>query len=153
MRFVGEIGVLGWLKIPETQAIESSLLNEWEIKFFPIFHNSIHRCSKPWARNSSSVRRNQLSILTPEDPSGMVGIRSLTQCQISWPTSMAARSGIPARLALEWYLAVLQTAQLESQDGSGSRTIMLPSTLLCWRRCNAPCCSKPRRRACFQIQK
>ena len=49
--------------IPETQAIESSLLNEWEIKFFPIFHNYIHRCSKPWARNSSSVRRNQLQHL------------------------------------------------------------------------------------------
>jgi hypothetical protein len=59
-------------QIPETQAIESSLLNEWETKFFPIFHNYIHRCSKPWARNSSSVRRNQLSILAPEDPSGMV---------------------------------------------------------------------------------
>ena len=42
--------------IPETQAIESSLLNEREIKFFPIFHNYIHRCSKPWARNSSSAR-------------------------------------------------------------------------------------------------
>jgi len=25
-----------------------------------------------------------------------------TQCQISWPTSMAALSGIPARLVLEW---------------------------------------------------
>src|ERR1700693_4193719 len=50
-------------QIPETQAIESSLLNEWEIKFFPIFHNYIHRCSKPWARNSSSVRRNQLQHL------------------------------------------------------------------------------------------
>ena len=66
-------------QIPETQAVESSLLNEWEIKFFPIFHNYIHRCSKPWARNSSSVRRNQVSILTPEDPSGMVGTRSPTQ--------------------------------------------------------------------------
>jgi ribonuclease HI len=59
-------------QIPETQAIESSLLNEWEIKFFPIFHNSIHRCSKRWARNSSSVRQesgqHQVSILTPEDP-------------------------------------------------------------------------------------
>jgi hypothetical protein len=69
--------------IAETQAIESSLLNEWEIKFFPIFHNYIHRCSQPWARNSSSVRRNLVSILTPDDPSGMVGIGSLTQCQIS----------------------------------------------------------------------
>src|SRR6266481_3471315 len=137
----------------ETQAIESSLLNEWVIKFFPIFHNYIHKCSKPWARNSSSVRRNQLSILTPEDPSGMVDTRSPTQCQISWPTSMAALSGIPARLALEWSLAALRTAQLESQDGSASRTIMSPNTLLCLRRCNAPCCSKPRRCACFQIQK
>jgi ribonuclease HI len=63
---------------PETQALESWLLNEWEIKFFPIFHNSIHRCSKPWARNSSRVRGNRVSILTPEDPSGMVAIRSAT---------------------------------------------------------------------------
>jgi ribonuclease HI len=59
-------------QIPETQATESSLLNEWEIEFFPIFHNSIHRCSKRWARNSSSVRQesgqHQVSILTPEDP-------------------------------------------------------------------------------------
>ena len=86
-------------QIPETQAIESSLLNEWEIKFSPLFHNYIHRCSKRWAGNSIRLRRNQVSILTPQDPSGMVAIR-LTQCQISWPTSMAARSGIPARLQM-----------------------------------------------------
>jgi hypothetical protein len=33
---------------PETQPIESLLLNEWEIKFFPVFHRNIHRCSIPW---------------------------------------------------------------------------------------------------------
>ena len=33
---------------PETQPIESLLLNEWEIKFFPFFHRNIHRCSKAW---------------------------------------------------------------------------------------------------------
>jgi hypothetical protein len=41
---------------PETQAIESSLLNEWEIKFFPIFHSHIHSRSKAWARTTSRVR-------------------------------------------------------------------------------------------------
>jgi hypothetical protein len=30
---------------PETQPIESWLLNEWEINFFPAFHRNIHRCS------------------------------------------------------------------------------------------------------------
>ncbi len=30
------------------------------------------------------------------------GYQLTTQCQISWPTSMAALSGIRARLALEW---------------------------------------------------
>jgi len=43
----------------------------------------------------------ETSILTPEDTSGMVGT-STTQCQISWPTSMAAPSGIRDRLVLEW---------------------------------------------------
>jgi hypothetical protein len=33
---------------PETQPIESLLLNEWEIKFFPFFHKSIRRSSKAW---------------------------------------------------------------------------------------------------------
>jgi len=30
----------------ETQLIESQLLNEWEIKFFPLFHSYIHRYAK-----------------------------------------------------------------------------------------------------------
>jgi hypothetical protein len=45
---------------------------------------------------------NQASILTPEDKSSIVGTGSPTQCQISWPTSMAALSGIRAGLVLEW---------------------------------------------------
>jgi len=33
---------------PETQPIESLLLNEWQVKVFPFFHKSIHRSSKAW---------------------------------------------------------------------------------------------------------
>jgi len=33
---------------PETQPIESLLLNEWQIEVFPFFHKSIHRSSKAW---------------------------------------------------------------------------------------------------------
>jgi ribonuclease HI len=76
MPFFGANGPLRWLKFQKRKPLNRRSLNEWEIKFFPIFHNSIHRCSKRWARNSCSLRRNQVSILTPEDPSGMVGIRS-----------------------------------------------------------------------------
>src|SRR5216684_8674135 len=50
----------------KTQPIESLLLSEWEIKFFPFSHRSIHRSSKAWA-TTRSVRRNQVRILTPED--------------------------------------------------------------------------------------
>ncbi len=60
---------------PETQPIESLSLNEWEIKFFPFLHRNIHRCSKAQA-TARSVRRNQASILTRDDTSGMVGTRS-----------------------------------------------------------------------------
>jgi len=81
---------------PETQTIESLLLNEWQIKFFPFFHSYIHRCSKAWA-TTRSVWRDYVNILTPENTSGIVVTNSLPQCQISWPTSMAALSGIPAR--------------------------------------------------------
>src|ERR1700704_4251700 len=41
---------------PETQAVESLLLNECEIKFFLFFHSHMHRSSKAWARTTSSVR-------------------------------------------------------------------------------------------------
>jgi len=34
----------------ETQAVESSLLSEWEITFFPIFHSHIHSCPKVWGK-------------------------------------------------------------------------------------------------------
>jgi hypothetical protein len=37
-------------------------------------------------------------MLTSENELRMVVTNSPTQCQISWPTSMAALSGIPARL-------------------------------------------------------
>jgi len=84
----------------ETQPIESLLLNEWEIKFLPFFHRNIHRCSKAWA-TTRRVWRNQLSILTPEKRSRMVVTSSPHRCQILWPTSMAALSGIPARRVLE----------------------------------------------------
>jgi ribonuclease HI len=56
---------------PETQAIESLLLNEWQIKFFPFFHSYIHRCSKAWA-TTRSVWRDYVNILTPENTSGIV---------------------------------------------------------------------------------
>ena len=58
---------------PETQPIESLLLNESEIKFFPFLHRNIHRHTKGRAITTRSVRRNQVSILTLEDRSGMVG--------------------------------------------------------------------------------
>ncbi len=35
----------------ETQAVESSLLSEWEIKFFPIFHSHIHRLLESVGKN------------------------------------------------------------------------------------------------------
>src|ERR1035437_9757433 len=62
--------------------------------------------------------------------------RLTTQCQISWPTSMAALSGIPGHPVLEWSLTALQAAPSESQNGSGARTTMSPSMLRCLRRCN-----------------
>jgi hypothetical protein len=34
---------------PKTQPIELLSLNEWEIKFFPLFHRNIHRGTKAWA--------------------------------------------------------------------------------------------------------
>jgi hypothetical protein len=37
---------------PETQPLESLLLNGWQIKFFPFFHSYIHRCSEAWATTS-----------------------------------------------------------------------------------------------------
>jgi hypothetical protein len=80
---------------PETQTIESLLLNEWQIKFFPFFHSYIHRCSKAWA-TTRSVWRDYVNILTPENTSGIVATSSLTQCPTSQPSSMAALSGILA---------------------------------------------------------
>ena len=83
MPFFGANGLLRGIKFRKRKPLNRRSLNEWEIKFFPIFHNYIHRCSQPWARNLSSVSRNQVSILTPEDPSGMVGIDHERNYQIS----------------------------------------------------------------------
>jgi ribonuclease HI len=47
------------------------LLNEWEIKFFPLFHSYIHRYSKAWV-TTRSVWRDHVNTLTPENTSGMV---------------------------------------------------------------------------------
>jgi hypothetical protein len=33
---------------PETQPVESLLLNEWDVKLFPFFHRRVHRWSKVW---------------------------------------------------------------------------------------------------------
>jgi ribonuclease HI len=60
---------------PETQPIESLLLNEWQIKVFPFFHKSIHRSSKAWGNYKECAqgsRKHHASILTPEATSGMV---------------------------------------------------------------------------------
>jgi hypothetical protein len=43
------------------------------LNFFPFFHRNIHRTLEGGGKNYSPVCRNQLSILTPEDWSGMVG--------------------------------------------------------------------------------
>src|ERR1017187_3491031 len=55
---------------------------------------------------------------------------------------MAALSGTPARLVLEWALTAPPMARSGSPNGSGARIIMSPSTLLCLRRCNVPWGSK-----------
>jgi len=47
---------------PETQAVESLLLNECEIKFFLFFHSHMHRSSKAWARTTSGVRPSMTTI-------------------------------------------------------------------------------------------
>jgi ribonuclease HI len=39
----------------KTQPVESLLLNEWEIKFFPFLHRNIHTCSKAWATTEECV--------------------------------------------------------------------------------------------------
>src|SRR5208282_42183 len=61
---------------PETQPIELLWFNEWEINFFPFLHRNVHRCSKAEAGTTRSVLGNQVSILTPEDTSGMVSSSS-----------------------------------------------------------------------------
>src|ERR1035438_3562858 len=100
-----------------------------------------------------SVRRNQVKHLDVGRYVRHGWYQLTTQCQISWPTSMAALSGIPAHPALEWSLTALQTARSESQNGLGARTTMSPSTSRCWRQCNVPWGLRPRRCTCFQIPK
>jgi hypothetical protein len=84
----------------ETQHIESLLLNEWKIEFFPFLHKNIHRCSKARARTARSARRNQVSILTPEDTSGLVGTSSPHNVRSRGPSAVvsgctALRYGLP----------------------------------------------------------
>jgi hypothetical protein len=87
---------------PETQPIESLLLNEWEIELSPLFHRRVHSWSKVFSRTARSVRRNQVRHLDAGRYVRHGWYQLTTQCQTSWPTSMAAHSGIPARLVLEW---------------------------------------------------
>jgi hypothetical protein len=126
MPFFGANGRLRGIKFRKRKPLNRRSLNEWEIKFLPIFHNYIHRCSQPWARNSSSVSRNQVSILTPEDPSGMVRIRLRTQCQIS-PVLRFRRNG----QADEWRIQLPQPAALFleldlPEIGRNARFLYLP---------------------------
>jgi hypothetical protein len=116
---------------PETQPIESLLLNEWEIKFFPFFHKSIHRSSKRGA-TARTVRRDQASTLTPEDTSGMVAPAHHTMLDLVAYID-GGSLGNPGPSGIGVVIDGPSEGTIRIANGSGTRITMSPSILLCWK--------------------